>query len=87
MKMEGNRVRLRKEGLSLQVLSAYPGTLSLTFTLPYRIQDVIQECQDDSLSPRAQRRAHMHCFKAKLKHIKRPLYAEVCSFVSLSETS
>ncbi|KAK0238992.1 hypothetical protein EDD85DRAFT_828705 [Armillaria nabsnona] len=60
MKMQGNMVRLRKEGLSL-------------------IQDVIQECQDDSLSPRAQRRAHMHCFKAKLKHIKRPLYAELYS--------
>ncbi|KAK0217823.1 hypothetical protein IW262DRAFT_1390728 [Armillaria fumosa] len=60
MKMQGNMVRLRKEGLSI-------------------IQDVIQECQDDSLSPRAQRRAHMHCFKAKLKHIKRPLYADLYS--------
>ncbi|PBK72456.1 hypothetical protein ARMSODRAFT_759249 [Armillaria solidipes] len=60
MRMQGNMVRLRKEGLSL-------------------IQDVIQECQNDSLSPRAQRRAHMHCFKAKLKHVKRPLYADLYS--------
>ncbi|KAK0467142.1 uncharacterized protein EV420DRAFT_1507455 [Desarmillaria tabescens] len=43
------------------------------------IQDVIQECQDDSLSPVAQRRAHMHCFKTKLKRVKRPLYAELYS--------
>ncbi|KAK0501407.1 hypothetical protein EDD18DRAFT_1347493 [Armillaria luteobubalina] len=80
MAMQGNMIRLRKEGLSLQVLSAYLGTLSLTANLPSRIQDVIQECQDDSLSPRAQRRAHMHCFKAKLKHLKRPLYADLYSF-------
>ncbi|KAK0189043.1 hypothetical protein F5146DRAFT_1057748, partial [Armillaria mellea] len=62
MKMQGNVVRLRKDGLSL-------------------MQDVIQECQDDTLSAGAQRRAHMHCFKAKLKHLKKPLYAELYSDV------
>ncbi len=46
MKMEGNRVRLRKEGLSLQVLSAYPGHFHLTFTL------ALQNTGCDSRVPR-----------------------------------